>query len=117
MPTYADKSKDQKVKYHMGRLRGVFKNLDENKKKIVESLIKNAAFMTVTLEELQEDINEKGYTEEYQNGANQWGTKQSEAVKTHIAMTRNHATIIKTLADLAPPAPKGESKLAALKKE
>ena len=101
----------------MSRLRGVFKNLDVNKMKTVESLIRNAAFMTVTLEELQEDINKKGYTEEYQNGANQWGTKQSEAVKTHIAMTRNHATIIKTLADLAPPAPKGESKLAALKKE
>ena len=117
MPSYKDKTKEEKVKYHMSRLRGVFKNLDVNKMKTVESLIRNAAFMTVTLEELQEDINKKGYTEEYQNGANQWGTKQSEAVKTHIAMTRNHATIIKTLADLAPPASKGDSKLAALKKE
>ena len=115
MPSYQEKTKKDKIKYHMTRLRGVYRNLDENKKKVVEPLIKNAAFMTVTLEELQEDINENGYTDTYQNGANQHGTKQSEAVKTHISMTRNHAAIIKTLAELAPPAQKGKSKLQALK--
>ena len=69
----------------------------------VESLIRNAAFMAVSLEELQEIINEEGYTVEYQNGANQSGTKQSDAVKTHIAMTKNHAAIIKQLRELVPP--------------
>jgi len=117
MPTYKDKTKEEKIKYHKARLRGIYKNLDANKMKAVESLIQNAAFMTVTLEDLQATITEKGITETYQNGANQSGTKQSEAVKTHIAMTRNHATIIKTLADLAPPAEKGKSKLATLKEE
>jgi len=115
MATYQDKTKEEKIKYHISRIRGVFKTLDANKLKTVESLIKNAAFMAVTLEELQEEINEKGITEEYQNGANQWGTKQSEAVKTHIAMTRNHVSVMKTLADLAPPAPKGKSKLDELR--
>lgn len=59
----------------------------------------------------------EGYTEEYQNGANQSGRKQSEAVKTHIAMTKNHAAIMKQLADLAPPVKKKESKLQALRDE
>ena len=79
------------------RLKRIFKDLDKNKLQTVESLIKNAAFMAVSLEELQEIINEEGYTVEYQNGANQSGTKQSDAVKTHIAMTKNHAAIIKQL--------------------
>jgi O6-methylguanine-DNA--protein-cysteine methyltransferase len=117
MPTYAEKTKEQKIKAQITKLRGVFKSLDENKKKTVEALIQNAAFMTVCLEELQAEINEKGYTDEYKNGANQYGTKQSEAVKTHIAMTRNHAAILKTLADLAPPKPKPQSKLGAMKKD
>jgi hypothetical protein len=83
----------------------------------VVSLIKNAAFMAISLEELQEDINKNGYTEDYKNGANQYGTKQSEAVKTHISMTRNHAAIIKTLADLAPAARAKKTALQALKEE
>ena len=57
----------------------------------------NAAFMAVSLEELQEIINEEGYTVEYQNGANQSGTKQSDAVKTHIAMTKEKMIYMKPL--------------------
>lgn len=53
----------------------------------------------------------------YQNGANQSGTKQSDAVKTHIAMTKNHAAIIKQLCDLVPPEKKKESRLQALRDE
>ena len=94
-----------------------FQRLDKNKLQTVESLIKNAAFMAVSLEELQEIINEEGYTVEYQNGANQSGTKQSDAVKTHIAMTKNHAAIIKQLCELVPPEKKKESRLQALRDE
>lgn len=94
-----------------------FRDLDKNKLQTVESLIRNAAFMAVSLEELQEIINEEGYTVEYQNGANQSGTKQSDAVKTHIAMTKNHAAIIKQLCELVPPEKKKESRLQALRDE
>ena len=83
----------------------------------VESLLRNAAFMAVSLEELQEIINAEGYVVEYQNGENQKGTKQSDAVKTHIAMTKNHAAIIKQLTDLVPPEKKKESNLQALRDE
>ena len=73
--------------------------------------------MAVSLEELQEIINVEGYTEEYQNGANQSGRKSSEAVKIHIAMTKNHAAIIKELADLAPNVREKKSALQALRDE
>ena len=115
--TKKELTKEQKIKREITRLKRVFKDLDKNKLQTVESLIRNAAFMAVSLEELQEIINVEGYTEEYQNGANQSGRKQSEAVKTHIAMTKNHAAIMKQLADLAPPVKKKESKLQALRDE
>ena len=117
MATKKELTKEQKIKREITRLKRVFKDLDKNKLQTVESLIRNAAFMAVSLEELQEIINVESYTEEYQNGANQSGRKQSEAVKTHIAMTKNHAAIMKQLADLAPPVKKKESKLQALRDE
>ena len=117
MPTNPDLTKEQRIKKEITRLRGVFKDLDANKKKTVEPLIRNASFMAITLEDLQDAINESGITEEYKNGENQYGRKQSEEVKTHIAMTRNHAAIMKTLADLAPPVRKKKSALEKLKDE
>lgn len=117
MATKKELSKDQKIKREITRLKRVFKDLDKNKLQTVESLIRNAAFMAVSLEELQEIINVEGYTVEYQNGENQRGTKQSEAVKTHIAMTKNHASIIKQLTELVPPEKKKDSKLQALRDE
>lgn len=109
--------KEKKIKKEIARLKKVFRDLDKNKLQTVESLIRNAAFMAVSLEELQEIINVEGYTEEYQNGANQSGRKQSEAVKTHIAMTKNHASIMKQLADLAPPVKAKKSALQDLRDE
>ena len=114
MATKKELTKEQKIKKEIARLKRVFKDLDKNK---LQSLIKNAAFMAVSLEELQEIINAEGYVVEYQNGENQKGTKQSDAVKTHIAMTKNHAAIIKQLTDLVPPEKKKESKLQALRDE
>ena len=40
-----------------------------------------AAFMAASLYELRKIINEKGYTEEYQNGANQKGIKKCSEVE------------------------------------
>lgn len=117
MATKKELTKDQRIKKEIARLRRVFRDLDKNKLQTVESLIKNAAFMAVSLDELQAIINEEGYVVEYQNGENQHGTKQSDAVKTHIAMTKNHASIIKQLTDLVPPERRKESKLQALRDE
>ena len=80
MATKKELTKEQKIKKEIARLKRVFKDLDKNKLQTVESLIKNAAFMAVSLEELQEIINAEGYVVEYQNGENQKGTKQSDAV-------------------------------------
>lgn len=117
MATKTELTKDQKISREIKRLRRVLKDLDKNKLQIVEPLIKTAAFMAVSLPELEAIINEQGYTVEYQNGANQSGTKQSDEVKTHIAMTKNLSTVLKTLADIAPPVKKKESRLQALREE
>jgi hypothetical protein len=117
MATRKQLAKDAKICAEIARLTEIFADMDENKKEAVKSVINNVAFMAVSLEELQNMINAKGYTEKYKNGENQYGVKQSETVKTHISMTRNFMASIKLLVDLVPPDKQGEDALEALVKE
>jgi predicted transcriptional regulator len=94
--------KDKRIKTEVSRLNSLLKNLDAKKKKAVSSLIKNAAFMAVTLEDLQEEINRNGVTETYQNGANQSGVKKSSAVEVYNTMIKNHVQVMKQLTELMP---------------
>jgi len=102
---YTQEEKQKLVKKEISRLKKIFKDLGKEKWDTVFSLIKNAAFMTVTLEDLQETINREGAVSEYQNGENQWGTKKSPEVEIYNTMIKNHMTIIKQLTDLLPKAP------------
>ncbi|MBY0011489.1 hypothetical protein [Paenibacillus typhae] len=95
-------TKKERISAEISRLSRQLAGVDPKKKKIVDSLIKNAAFMTITLEDLQETINENGAVSEYQNGENQWGTKKSPEVEIYNTMIKNHATIMKQLVDLRP---------------
>lgn len=111
------KEKDKNIKKEIAKLRKVFKDLDKNKMTTVHSLIQTAAFMAVTLAELEKTINLDGCVCEYKNGENQYGTKKSPEVEIHIAMTKNYATIMKQLTDLIPPEKRKDSRLAALRDE
>ena len=77
--------------------------------------MKRAAFIRVSIEELEEQINRDGWTEEYQNGTAQRGVKRSAAADAHIALTKNLTAITKQLLDIVPPAARG-SKLEELMK-
>lgn len=110
-------TKEEKIKKEKTRLKGIFKNLDENKKKLVTPLIEKAAFMSVELDILQDSIQENGWTSEYQNGANQWGEKRSAEADTYIALSKNYTAVIKQLTELVPAAERKKSKLALLREE
>ena len=106
--------KEKKIKAEKNRLKKIFKDLDANKLKTVDALIARAAFITVNLQEIEEQLNETGWTEPYQNGRNQSGLKKSAAADVHISLTKNLNAIMKQLLDLVPPAKKEESRLAAM---
>ena len=61
----ADMTKDDYIRAETKRLRAIFVNLPQDSAAVAEKLIENAAFMAVSLRELQTAINEKGYVEEY----------------------------------------------------
>lgn len=117
MATRKEKTKEERIKSEKTRLKGIFKDLDENKKKLVTPLIEKAAFMSVELDDLQETIEQDGWTSEYKNGENQFGTKRSPEAETYIALSKNYAAVIKQLTELVPAAKRKSSKLAALRDE
>ena len=95
------------------RLQELFKDLDPNKLKTCQALIDRAAFITISLQDLEEQLNETGWVEEYQNGENQSGRKKAAAADVHISLTKNLNAIVKQLLELVPPAQKA-SRLDAL---
>lgn len=84
------------------KLKKIFKDIEPGKQKTVEKLIANAAFMAESLDELQDTIREKGFVEEYHNGANQSGIKKCSEVEIYNTMIKNYSSIIKQLVDLLP---------------
>ena len=111
----AKPSKNALIKRERTRMEKIFANLDQNKLEIAQPLIERAAFIRVSIEELEEQINRDGWTEEYQNGTAQRGVKRSAAADAHIALTKNLTAITKQLLDIVPPAARG-SKLEGLMK-
>ena len=99
----AKKNKEQRIKTELDRLEKIFEKVDGNKRTILASLLQNAAFMKITLEDLQEIINAEGVTDEYQNGANQKGIKQSATLQGYNALIKNYTIVIKTLTQILPP--------------
>ena len=96
--------KEKQIKKEARRLRAIFKDLEPNKLKTVDALIARAAFITVSLQELESQLNQEGWVEPYQNGRNQSGLKKSAAADVHISLTKNLNAIMKQLLDLVPPA-------------
>jgi len=102
--------KDKYIKKEITRLKRILKDLDKNKFDLVLPLIKRAAAMSVYLDELEETINNDGYTQEYQNGIHQRGITQSADVQTYLAMSKIYQSITKQLYDLVPVALKTQKK-------
>lgn len=92
----------RKKSKELSKLKKIFKDIEPSKQKTVEKLIENAAFMADSLNELQEIIREKGFTEEYHNGANQSGIKKCSEVEIYNTMIKNYTSVIKQLTDLLP---------------
>ncbi len=98
----ANLEKDKKIKKEILKFKRIFKDLDDNSKKITENLINKASFMSVSLDELQDIINQKGYTEEYQNGANQSGIKKCSELEIYNTMVKNFTSVINQMYSMLP---------------
>lgn len=94
--------KTLEIKKEEKKLNTIFKDIPEDKKSLCEGLIKNAAFMYVTLEELQEEINENGAMIKYQSGNGFDTIRDNPAQKAYTTMISRYTGIIDQLNKMLP---------------
>lgn len=93
---------ENRVKRRIKELYKIFSLADEDRLKIVTSLINQVANMEEQLETLQADLKETGFVETYQNGENQSGTKESTVSRAYSSLFKNYVNAIRTLLQCLP---------------
>ena len=93
--------KEQLINEELQKLTKLFEDISEDKKKLVTGLINQAAFMKITLQELQELINENGSVEVFVNGS-QVMNREYPALKSYNTTIKNYTAVIKQLIELLP---------------
>lgn len=101
---------EKDVKKEKNRLKKVFKEIEEKKKRAAEGLFDEAAFMRISLRMLKDDLQENGFTEMFQQSEKQEPyERERPQAKIYATMNGNYQKIIKQLTDLLPkdaPKPK-----------
>ncbi len=94
-----EKTKEQRITLEYNRLRRSFKDLSKENQYMVEGLLKRAAFMRVTLEDMEEDLLENGSVELFSQSDNQVPyERQRPTAQLYNSMNSNYQKIIRELA-------------------
>lgn len=96
---------DRRIKKEETKLKKIFKDkgIDVSKNSAIQSLISRASFMKVSLEDLEQDLKENGWTELFQQGKDQKPyERQRPSANTYNSLNVNYQKIIKQLTDLLP---------------
>ena len=89
----------------------LIEELPDGKRERAAKLISKLLFINEQLEKLQEIIAEKGWTETYQNGANQFGIKKSSEGEVYNSLLKNFCTTMRCLNDMLPETEGGGDEL------
>lgn len=99
-------SKEQRIKNEEFRLRKIYEVIKEENKSIIDGLIQRAAYMRITLEDYEKDLNNGGYVELFtQSSSTPPYERERPVARLYSTMNKNYQTIIKQLGDLLPKEP------------
>ena len=105
-------TKDSRIKAEETRLRRIYKNIDKDNKAIIDGLIQRAAYMRITLEDWEKDIDENGYIEMFtQSEKTDPYERERPVIRLYNTMNKNYQSIINQLSNLVPkydPTPKDD---------
>lgn len=94
---------DERIKKEEKRLKRIYKNIDKDKKAIIDGLIQRAAYMRITLEDWEKDIMENGCIEMFtQSEKTDPYERERPVARLYNTMNKNYQSIIKQLTDLMP---------------
>ena len=96
-------TKDERIMKEEKRLKRIYKNINKDKKAIIDGLIQRAAYMRITLEDYEKDIIENGVTEMFtQSEKTDPYERERPVARLYNTMNKNYQSLIKQLSDLVP---------------
>jgi len=96
-------SRDEQISKEKRRLNLIYKNVPKENKGIIEGLIQRAAYMRITLEWMEVELDEKGYVELFtQSEKTEPYERERPIARLYNTMNKNYQSIIKQLSDLVP---------------
>ena len=101
MAKLSKQKQDELIKLEVSRLNEICKDLSEDKRKASRDLIARIAFMTITLEILEDEIKVKGPTYLFKQGAQQM-LIESPSQKSYNAMINRYTSAYDKLFSLLP---------------
>ena len=96
-------TKDERIFKEEKRLRNIYKNMKADNKAIIDGLIRRAAYMRITLEDYEKDLDTNGYVEMFsQSEKTDPYERERPVARLYNTMNKNYQSIIKQLSDLLP---------------
>ncbi|WP_062513960.1 hypothetical protein [Halobacillus sp. KGW1] len=97
----AQKTQIKKIDEEKKKLLELFKDISEEKKKVAERLIERVAFMTITLEILEDDIQRKGPTYKFTQGSQSMYV-ENPAQRSYNTMINRYTSAVEKLFNILP---------------
>jgi hypothetical protein len=98
--------KDKRISKEEKRLRESYGNIPEDIMRVADGLIRRAAYMRITLEDYEKDLDENGYVEMFsQSDKTDPYERERPVARLYNTMNKNYQSIIKQLADMIPKEP------------
>lgn len=97
-----DALKLKRIKAEKRRLDKIYNNIEEKKKETVQGLVQRAAYMRISLEDFEEDLDKNGFTELFSQGNQEPYERKRPAADLYNTMNAGYQKIIKQLSDLLP---------------
>lgn len=114
---FTEEERNKKIRKELRKLKKLIRDLSDDKKALSQTLIENLAYTSVQLEELKEIIKRDGYFDNYQNGENQWGTKQSVASGLYLNVGKTYNMYLKQFREILPEGIGGNDQLKEFKEK
>ena len=96
-------TKEKRISAEKLRLTKIYKEIPEEKKRLIDGLINRAAFMRITLEDMERDLDENGFVEFFtQSEKTEPYERERPVARLYNTMNKNYQSIIKQLSDLLP---------------
>lgn len=99
--------KEDKIRKEINRIKKLYKDFNKDKARVLEGLIKEAAFMKVELEELRNDLLITGLTELFVQGEQCFNRERPES-KLYTSFIQRYSQVMKQLIEMLPAEEKKE---------